>query len=121
MSDLHRLTGQAMELAAALFKSPPCADFSREGPDGEFSTCLTCERARPLRPGLRKVVLSSQQTAPQFRPFNLYDAGRLCGPCRCYWYAEMAAQELQQLALWKAQEAAVDRLANQDPRETVKP
>ena len=79
------LKDAARQLANELFstESVPCSEMGHGKP-----SCLTVEEDRPL-------TRAEKLQGWTRRPFSAYDPDRLCGGCRSYWYAEMAAQTLE--------------------------
>lgn len=76
------LAQKARELTNHLFRFPICTQVGTQ-----LASCLRREETRPL---------TSKEMSHGWsrRPFNAYDTDTLCGPCRCYWFAEMTAQTL---------------------------
>jgi hypothetical protein len=103
----HDLTVTAMQLAVDLLKAPDCEKRGGAGSAYDGFTCIQREHDRPLSiPAAR-----GQRRTEAARSFANFDESRLCRPCRCYWYAERASQELQALALFERERearAAVD-------------
>lgn len=74
-------------LANALFNMP-CA---HQGGNPKRERCMTLEEFRPL-------TRKERADGWDRRPFSAYDPERMCGECRAYWHAEMAAQTLDRMA-----------------------
>lgn len=95
----NELRVAARALSLALFQEPTmlCTEAKKEG--DKWIRCSDREEKR----------LRGTPTLPphaERRPFGYYDPQKLCNHCRPYWYAEMAAQELDRCAVFEAQDKA---------------
>lgn len=100
MTTLEQMAATARQLANDLF-SHDDAKCQEQG-HGKQS-CMQAEEDRPLDREEKKKGRTR-------RPFFAYDPRRMCRGCQAYFFAERAAQELNEMRCWKIrQEAEISR------------